>query len=50
LPGQLGGQFLGVADDRGDVVARVDGLLEDLAADATGRCENREFHPAVQEG
>src|ERR1039457_5099585 len=48
--GAVAGQFLGVADDRGDVVAHVDGLLEDLPADATGRCEDREFHLALHGG
>src|ERR1039457_641439 len=45
--GELTGQFLGVADDRGDVMARADGLLEDLPADAAGRCEDREFPLAL---
>jgi predicted cobalt transporter CbtA len=40
----MAGQFLGVADDRGDVVARFDGLPEELPADAAGRGEDREFH------
>src|SRR5262249_25731886 len=39
-PGQPGR----TADHRGDVVARVDGLLEQLPADAAGRREDSELH------
>jgi hypothetical protein len=33
-----------VAGDRGDVVTRIGGLLEEQPADAAGRGEDREFH------
>jgi hypothetical protein len=48
--GQFAGQFLGVADDGGDIVTRIDGLLEEVPADAAGRGEDREFQFAPLPG
>src|SRR5215471_1192420 len=40
----LPGQLAGVSYDSGDVVVCGDGLLQELPANASGRCEDRELH------